>query len=356
MGRRFFLVAFSAVLGMVMSGFVLIDSVDAGSKKHVLRWADEIYNNRRADYYGKERFMDLVEERTNGRITFKRMVAGSHGKLKENTEAVQRGTLDICNTFATIMGLYSKSAGALVLPFLLDYPEGILWNMVSLETRELLDAIGEEAGVKVLTTASYEERHFINNVRPIRKLEDAKGLKIRCMESPDEIFWIGLTGAKPGPSNFAELYGMLKSGVFDGYDGNFTVHDSMKYYEVTKYFSIMGYHYIVPMYIVSLRTWKALEPDDQQLLMDCAKQAVIENYAISRRMVERAKLVALKYGNEINEIEDIEEWRKVVMPAYERKMAESPAAKKFVEAVWAYQKKYPRVPLDMSKPIPEFQR
>ena len=44
-------------------------------------------------------------------------------------------------------------------------------------------------------------------------------------------------------------------------------------------------------------------------------------------MVERARLVALKNGNVIDELEDIEKWREIVKPAYEKKMEESPAAK-----------------------------
>jgi TRAP-type C4-dicarboxylate transport system substrate-binding protein len=210
------------------------------AQKKEFRYADEIYNNRRADYYGWHRAMDLIEERSKGQITFKRLTKGIAGLIAQTTEAVQRGTLDLTVTFATTLTMHSKAAGAFILPFLFNLPEDMIWNIPSPEARELMDVVEKEAGMKILTVGIYEERSFFNNKRPIKRLEDAKGLRIRTMESPDEQYWVGLIGARPGASSFAELYNMLKAGVFDDYDGNFSVHDSMKYYEVNKYLSIMG--------------------------------------------------------------------------------------------------------------------
>jgi len=321
-------------------------------EKKEFRYADEIYNNRRADYYGWHRAMDLIEERSKGQITFKRLTKGVAGLIAQTTEAVQRGTIDLTVTFATTLTMHSKAAGAFILPFLFNLPEDMIWNIASPEARELMDVIGNEAGMKLLTVGIYEERSFFNNKRPIKKLEDVKGLRIRTMESPDEQYWVALTGARPGASSFAELYNMLKTGVFDGYDGNFSVHDSMKYYEVNKYLSIMGYHYLVPFLVMSNKAWGTLTAEEQKLFIECARQGVLENYPVARRQVERSKLVSLNAGNVITEIEDLDKWREVVRPAYEKKFKESATAKKFVESVWAYHKKYPRWPTEIDKPVP----
>jgi len=331
--------------------FGAISMVGAAEKKE-FRYSDEIYNNRRADYYGWHRAMDLIEERSKGQITFKRLTKGIAGLVAQTTEAVQRGTMDLTVTFATTLSMHSKAAGAFILPFLFNLPEDMIWNIVSPEARELMDVIEKEAGLKILTVGIYEERSFFNNKRPIKRLEDVKGLRIRTMESPDEQYWVALTGARPGASSFAELYNMLKTGVFDGYDGNFSVHDSMKYYEVNKYLSIMGYHYLVPFLVMSNKAWSSLTPEEQKLLIECAKQGALENYPVSRRQVERSKKIALNAGNVITEIEDLDKWREVVKPAYDKKFKESLAAKKFVEAVWEYHKKYPRWPTEVDKPIP----
>jgi TRAP-type C4-dicarboxylate transport system substrate-binding protein len=114
----------------------------------------------------------------------------------------------------------------------------------------------------------------------------------------------------------------------------------------------MGYHYLVPFCAMSRKAWDSLTPEEKKLIMETARQAVLENYPVARRQVERSKKVSLQAGNVINEIEDIEKWREAVKPAYEKKMKESPAAKKFVESVWDYHKKYPRWPAELDKPVP----
>jgi C4-dicarboxylate-binding protein DctP len=339
---------FGVILGVIL--FMTADLAEAQKKE--FRWADNMYNNRRTDYEGWYRMMDLIEERSQGKITFKRINKSIAGNLAQTTEAMQKGALDMGDVWAPIVTMHSKAAGALLMPFLFNLPEDILWNIVSPETRELLDVIEKEAGFKILCPGIYEERSFINNKRPIKRLEDAKGLRIRVLESPDEQYWVALTGARPGPSTFPELYNMLKTGVFDGYDGNFSVHESMKYYEVNKYISIMGYHYITNMGAMSWKAWNSLSPEEQKLFMDSAKEAVIASYPKSRRVVERAMKVCVANGNVVNEVEDLDKWREVVKPAYERKMKESPAAKKFMEAVWDYHKKYPRWPTELDKPVP----
>lgn len=347
------LIWLGVVITLAVGGtfFLKPDPAQAAEKKE-FRWGDNMYNNRRTDYEGMYRMLDLIEERSKGQIAFKRINKSVAGNVAQVTEAIQKGTLDMGDAFAPIVTMHSKAAGALLLPFLFNLPEDMLWNVVSPETRELLDTIEKEAGFKILTTGIYEERSFINNVRPIKRLEDVKGLRIRTLESPDEQYWVSLTGARPGPSTFPELYQMLKSGVFDGYDGNFSVHESMKYYEVNKYISVMGYHYITNMATMSWKAWNSLTPAEQKLFMDCAKEATIASYPKSRRVVERAKKVALAHGNVITEVEDLDKWREVVKPAYERKFKESPAVKKFAEAVWKYHKEYPRWSTELDRPLP----
>src|SRR4030042_1474027 len=133
----------------------------AFAQKKEFRWADNMYNNRRTDYEGWYRMMDLIEERTKSQITFKRINKSIAGNLAQTTEAIQKGTLDMGDVWAPIATMHSKAAGALLMPFLFNLPEDMLWNVVSPEIRELLDVIEKEAGFKILCTGIYEARSFI---------------------------------------------------------------------------------------------------------------------------------------------------------------------------------------------------
>ena len=341
------------VLNYTIVTLLMLIGVSSVQAAKTFTAGDTQVNNLRADYYGWFRTMDLIEERSNGEITFKRLGKSMMGTDVAMFEAVQKGTLDMASGWATIATNHSKAAGALLLPFLFNLPEDMLWVLSAPEARELLDVVGEEAGVYILTTGIYEERHFFNSKRPIKNIEDVKGLRLRTMASKDEQEWVAMTGAIPGPSAFPELYMMLKTGVFDGCDSNFTLHDAMKYYEVLKYATVIGYHYLVPMTIISKKAWSSLSEDEQKLFKESAHQAMVENYAQSRRMVQRARAIAMENGTEIvEELEDREKWVEAVKPHWEKIMAESAAAKKFVEAVQSYHEKYPRWPIDSKNPVP----
>lgn len=342
------------IVVLVLVTFLLVGAAPVLAKTRTLKTASLIYNNLRVDYMGWNRFQTLVEQRSNGQFKFKRLDKAIIGDNVQMHEAVMRGTVDLCKGWAPILTNYSDAAQGLLLPFLLNYPEDMLWLIEAPEARELLDTIGKEAGVHVLTSGIYEERHWFNNKRPIRNMEDAKGLRIRTLESKSEQEWVALTGARPGPSSFPELYNMLKTGVFDGYDGNFTVHDSMKYYEVTKYVTIMGYHNIGPLFLVNQKVWNGFSPAEKKLFNEAAHQAVVENYGYGQRMVQRARQVALKHGNEIiEELEDRDKWVEAVQPYIKKVRAMSPAVDKYVIAVEKYHKEWPRWPIDANAPVPK---
>ena len=342
------------IVTLILVTFLLAGAASALAKARTLKTASLIYNNLRVDYYGWNRFQELVEQRSGGQIKFKRLDKAIIGDNVQMHEAVMRGTVDLCKGWAPILTNHSVAARALLLPFLLNYPEDMLWLIESPQARELLDVIGKQAGVHVLNSGIYEERHWFNSKRPIHNMADAKGLRIRTLESKSEQEWVALTGARPGPSSFPELYNMLKTGVFDGYDGNFTVHDSMKYYEVTKYVTIMGYHNIGPLFLVNEKVWAGFSPAEKKLFQDAANQAVVENYAQGRRMVTRAREVALKHGNQIIEqLDDRDKWVAAVQPYIAKVRKMSPDVDKYVKAVEAYHKDWPRWPTDVKAPVPK---
>ena len=223
------------------------------------------------------------------------------------------------------------------------------------------EATAREKGLAIAKEADKRDEGFkdftadlVMTLKNKHGQESIRKLRIRTLESKAEQEWVALTGARPGPSSFPELYNMLKTGVFDGYDGNFTVHDSMKYYEVTKYVTIMGYHNIGPMILINQKVWDGFTPAEKKLFQDAAHQAMVENYAQGRRMVTRAREVALKHGNQIiEELEDRDKWIEAVQPYIVKVRKMSPDVDKYVKAVEEYHKKYPRWPIEVNAPVPK---
>ena len=87
--------------------------------------------------------------------------------------------------------------------------------------KELGRELEKKSGVRVLAFASNAGfRHIINARRPINRMEDLKGLKIRTVESPAQMKFFELMGATATPIAWGEVYTSIETGVVDGLNNN----------------------------------------------------------------------------------------------------------------------------------------
>lgn len=121
-------------------------------------------------------------------------------------------------------------------------------------------------GMRVLAYWENGFRHVTNNVRPIVKPEDLKGIKLRI---PGGV-WRGKMfrayGASPSPMPLAEVYSALQSGVMDGQENPFPQIAGAKFHEVQKHLSLTGHVYTPAYPVISEAFWEKLPKDVQQTL------------------------------------------------------------------------------------------
>jgi len=86
---------------------------------------------------------------------------------------------------------------------------------------------------------------FTNNVRPIHKVEDMKGIKFRAMDDSQVAMFEAL-GANAVPITWSEVYTSLQTGVISGQVNPISIIINAKLYEVQKYVTlshtILGAH------------------------------------------------------------------------------------------------------------------
>lgn len=109
----------------------------------------------------------------------------------------------------------------------------------------------------------------MNNVRPITKLDDFKGLKIRTMEVPLHKDGYRALGASLVPLPFGEIYTALQTGVVDGNENGPATLEAMKFYEVQKYVTYLPVVSNGGVFLMSLKTFNKLSPEHQKVIMDC---------------------------------------------------------------------------------------
>jgi len=218
-------------------------------------------------YRGLQKLANDFEKATNGAITIKPNVGGSLPiKANSITQAVADGVLPIADDMAFVGNI--KIGGLIRLPFLMDsaadYDKArAIWLR---HAEKELAAMG----VKVLAEYHYPAQVLFAS-KPVTKLEDMKGLKIR-VSSPEQGEFVKRFGGVPVTLAPPEVPSALQSGVING-----VLTASAGGGRVWRDFFTHNYRLPVnwtnSMFIVNQRVFDGLSPADQEKLVKVAKDA-----------------------------------------------------------------------------------
>ncbi|HHY46783.1 MAG TPA: TRAP transporter substrate-binding protein [Firmicutes bacterium] len=219
-----------------------------------------------------QRFADLVKERTKGRVEIVVYPAGQLGDEIELGEAVQMGTIDFAEIGGPIFTNWVPQYAVFGLPFLFDsYQEA--YKALDGPMGKKMEKLAEAKGFFILSHWDHGFRHITNNVRPIEKPSDLKGLKMRTPEEFVNIETFKALGCGVTPLPFGELYLALQQKVVDGQENPLGNIYYSKLYEVQKYLSLTSHIYANSILVTSLNTWKRIPKDIQEIMLQAADEA-----------------------------------------------------------------------------------
>jgi tripartite ATP-independent transporter DctP family solute receptor len=163
-------------------------------------------------------------------------------------------------------------------------------------------------------------RHLTNSKRPIGKLEDMQGLKLRVIQNAVYIEAFKELGTNPVPMPYTELYGALESKAVDAQENGLGLIESGKFYEVQKYLSLTGHSYTPYIVLASKKWFDKLSDADQAAV----RKAAIEAGAFQRKInrEQSAMLVGdlKKRGLQVTDVApaEIARMQEKVGPVYEK--------------------------------------
>jgi len=268
----------------------------------------------------------LLEERSNGQFKVFVHPSATLGTQREGLEAAQVGGVEIALSSSGIATSFVPELALLDLPFMFNSFEEARTAVDSPGITKLLSESFDKKGMKFLGFYENGFRNITNNKRPIWKLSDLKGLKIRTMEAPMHMLNFRALGASPTPMAFGELYTALQQGVVDGQENPFVVIDLDKLYEVQKYTSVTNHIYDAMVVVASKKWFDSLPSDLQKMLTDSFRESVLYDYKINTAQSERSltKLLSTKMqinavpADELNKIKEV--GQKAVMKELYKKL------------------------------------
>jgi tripartite ATP-independent transporter DctP family solute receptor len=275
-----------------------------------------------------------LTEKSGGKLKLQAFWGGALGGDLQATQALRSGTQEMVVTSTSPLVGILPDLGVFDLPFLFSSEK---------EADAILDgAYGKFISDKMpgagLINLSYWEngfRNLTNSKKPVEKVEDFPGLKVRVMQNNVFLDTFKTVGANAVPMAFQEVFSALETKAIDGQENPFVTIDTSKMYEVQKYLSVTRHAYTPFMVLYSKALFDKLSADEQKALIDCAALGQKEQRTVSRALNDKSLENLKKQGMAINEIapEQQKRLRDAVKPVYER--ASASVGKETVERMLA---------------------
>jgi TRAP-type transport system periplasmic protein len=219
-----------------------------------------------------EEWAQTVEKRTNGRVKFEFTSLPELGfGGAETIRLTKTGVVDIAEFYLGYVSGELPMVEMLEIPGL--FPDQESMQKAFLAWRPHLAKFIDEKVNGILLATAFASDQFLFSKKPVRKLEDFKGLKTRVHSVTIAQLTAGL-GGEPFTVAFAEVYTALERGTLEAAFTASFAGQSQKWYEVTKYL-IGPVTQVVQLPLVINKTiWKKLSPDIQQVMQEEAHRLI----------------------------------------------------------------------------------
>jgi C4-dicarboxylate-binding protein DctP len=267
-----------------------------------------------------ERFKQLAEKATNGRVKIEVYPNSQLYKDKEELEALQLGAVQmLAPSLAKFGPLGVKEFEAFDLPYIFP-SKTALYNVTEGEIGKSLLKKLEPKGI---TGLAFWDNGFkvMSANKPLHNPTDFKGLKMRIQSSKVLDAQMRALGANPQVLAFSEVYQALQTGVVDGTENPPSNMYTQKMHEVQKYVTVSNHGYLGYAVIVNKKFWDGLPPDIRAALDKAMKDATTFEKAIAQRDNDLA-LDAIKKAGKTEiytlSVKEQAEWRKSLLPVQQQ--------------------------------------
>ncbi|ALG74033.1 ABC transporter substrate-binding protein [Azospirillum thiophilum] len=267
-----------------------------------------------------------MSKRSGGKFKMKGFGDASLGSDIQMQNALIGGAQEMMvGSTATLVGIV-KDFGVYDLPFLFNNEKEADAVLDGPFGEKLLKALNDK-GLVGLVYWENGFRNLTNSKRPITKIEDMGGIKLRVMQNPVYIDMFNRFGANAVPLAFSELFTALETGTVDGQENPVTTIQSSKFYEVQKYLTISRHVYSPWIVLASKRWYDGLSADEKKILNESAVASREFERKDSRDASAQSVAYLKEKGMQINELSpaELDRMREMVKPAFDKYAAEGGA-------------------------------
>lgn len=269
-------------------------------------------------------FQNFVSQASDGRL---RIHLSYNGGLDADEtfqfHRVQTGKLALALGGVGNLTPMVRRLGVVTLPYLFPDVAAVVRGTTG-KAAELLNGYAEEAGVSILAWTYYGYRFISNSKRPVRKLADMKGLRIRVPQSLVMIKTYRAFGAIPIPVAWPATRSALRNELVDGQCYDYNGFRTMKFRDAgQKYITEIHYLYNLQPLVVNLKLLESMDPQDRKILEDAGRHIQHLSLQYQKEMNGIAKKALVSEGVHISALENEREWEQVARKEVWPETAES---------------------------------
>ena len=261
------------------------------------------------------RFQELVEKYSGQKINWVLHKNSELGLEKQYFEYMSQGkAVDYGIVSPAHMSTFSKAAPFIDAPFLfrdLDH-----WNKV-LDAdllKPIADEVNQKAEVMLVGYAGGGTRNIFVN-KPVRNLQEMKGLKVRVQGAPIWSKTFAAVGMSPTVIAYNEIYNAIQNNVISAGENEAAGVEQMKFYEVAPDLSMTRHAITIRPICFSTKTFNKLDKNLQAAILKAGKEAGAYGRQVESSEDEQ-KLVALEKAGKLKRIPftDVAQMKKLTEP------------------------------------------
>ncbi len=247
------------------------------------------------------KFVELVGKYTNNNVQLKAFHSAVLGSDEKQLQGVQAGTQEFYIGTLAPLSTRIKEVQVWDLPFMFANTKEVYALLDGESSKKIFQKL-DGTGLHGLMWTGMGFRNLSNSKRPVTKLDDISGLKIRVMANPVALDTWKTIGANAVPMAFAEVFTALEIKAIDGQENPLVHMWSNKMQEVQKFISLTNHVYTPVALVVSTKFWDKLSDADKAGIQKAADEAKL----LQRQLLDEGdKDVIKKFGEagvKVNEI------------------------------------------------------
>lgn len=253
-----------------------------------------------------EKWAELVEERSEGRITMRiypnsQLVSGDQTR---EFSAMRSGLIDMAVGSTINWSPQVPELNLFSLPFFMPDYEAVD-AVTGGEAGEMVFEAIKSRGVVPLAWGENGFRQLSNSKGAIDEPSDLNGLKIRVVGSPLFQDTFTALGANPTQMSWADAKPALTSGAVDGQENPVSIFDVARIDQVgQEHLTLWNYMNDPLIFAVNQNVWGSLEKADQELLRQAAIDAGKWEIAMTREGESKRLADIKERGVEVVELTD----------------------------------------------------